>query len=437
MDELQSTLKYTPFRVHEPNGRLVIHGGGRDFLPEEITAMLISKMKVIAEAYLGERVTHAVITVPACFTDAQRQATKDAGTIAGLTVLRLMNDPTAAALAYGIHQTRPESKVVVYDLGGGTFDVSLLSMKENGVFEVMATAGDACLGGDDFDRRVVEYVVGLERRTWVDLGRLKREAERVKRLLSTHGSATMDIGDLGDGNSFTVTLTRSQFEELNQVLFEQSMSLVKRVLEDAGISKEDVDEIILVGGSTRIPKIQRLLRNYFGKEPSKIHGSEEVVAYGGAVHGAVLGGHKLKKEVALFDVAALSLGIDTYNPRGPGLFAPLIPRNTAIPTTKSQVFTTVFDYQSSVSIDVYEGEDTISKCNHFLGKFELTRILLARRGVPQIEVTFRIDVNGILEVTAADQRTGSSGSITITNHNRARISEDEIQRMIRDTRMFS
>ncbi|KAK1221033.1 ATPase with role in protein import into the ER [Marasmius sp. AFHP31] len=342
--------KSSLLRVHNKNGKPVVNvqyrGGNKDFLPEEFTAMILSKMKDLAEAYLGEKVTHAVVTVPACFNDAQRQATKDAGTIAGLTILRLMNDPTATALAYGVHQNNvPGSKIIVYDLGGGTFDVSLLLVKEDGVFEVLATAGDSRLGGEDFDERVVRYMVeAFTSRTGRDvsndsraMNRLRMEVEKAKIILSGKPIATIEIEDFGDGDRFVETLTRDRFEELNSDLFVQTMDSVDQVLQDAGARKDEVDEIFLVGGSSKIPKVKQLLRDHFGKEPSKFRGSlvspDAAVVYGGAVHGAVLGGHKLKKEVVLFDVATLSLGIDTYG----GWFAPLIPRNTVIPTIKSEM----------------------------------------------------------------------------------------------------
>ncbi|KAL0057711.1 ATPase with role in protein import into the ER, partial [Marasmius tenuissimus] len=311
------------FRVHNKNGKPVVNvqyrGGNKDLLPEEFTAMILSKMKDLAETYLGEKVTHAVVTVPACFNDAQRQATRDAGTIAGLTILHLMNDPTAAALAYGVHQNNaPGSKIIVYDLGGGTFDVSLLSVKEDGVFEVLATAGDARLGGEDFDERVMRYLVEAHTsRTGRDISddpvtmnRLKMEVEKVKIILSRKPSAIIKIENFGDGDRLVETLTRDQFEELNSDLFDQTMTSVDRVLIDAGTTKDEVDEVVLVGGSSKIPKVRQLLRDHFGKEPSKLLSGlvnpDAAVVYGGAVHGAVLGGHKLNKEVVLHDVATLS-----------------------------------------------------------------------------------------------------------------------------------
>ncbi|KAL0072783.1 ATPase with role in protein import into the ER [Marasmius tenuissimus] len=418
--DLKRDIKHWPFRVHDTNGKPAINvkyrGEHKDFLPEEISAMVLTKMKETAEAYLGEKVTHAVITVPAYFNDAQRQATKDAGAIAGLTVLRVMNEPTAAALAYGLDQKGPESKIIVYDLGGGTFDVSLLSI-EDGVFEVLATAGDTHLGGEDFDNRIIDYFVkSYKKKTGTDvsknqraMGKLKKEVEKAKRTLSTRQSTKIEIESLENGNDFSDALTRAKFEELNMDLFRKTMKPVEQVLKDAGVSKEEIDEIVLVGGSTRIPKIQQLLRDYFGKEPSKGINPDEAVAYGAAVQGAILGGHKLEKDVTLLDVAALTLGIET---------------NGAV------------DNQQSVLIQVFEGEREMTKDNHLLGKFELTGIPPAPRGVPQIEVTFQIDANGILHVSAADKGTGKSESITITN-DKSRLSQEEIDRMIREGEEFA
>ncbi|KAK0478764.1 heat shock protein 70 family [Armillaria novae-zelandiae] len=394
-------------------------GESRDFTPEEISAM----------AYLGEKVTHACRHY---FNDAQRQATKDAGTIAGLQVLRIINEPTAAAIAYGLNKKGGESQIIVYDLGGGTFDVSLLSI-DDGVFEVMATA--------DFDNRVIEYLVKqYKKKTGTDvtpnlraMGKLKREVEKAKRTLSNQQSTRIEIESFEDGNDFSETLTRAKFEELNMDLFRKTMKPVEQVLKDAGVKKEDVDEVVLVGGSTRIPKVQQLLKEYFGgKEPSKGINPDEAVAYGAAVQGGILSGAEGTADVVLVDVCPLTLGIETTG----GVFTKLIPRNTVIPTRKSQIFSTAADNQPTVLIQVFEGERSLTKDNNLLGKFELSSIPPAPRGVPQIEVTFEIDANGIMKVAAADKGTGKSESITITNE-KGRLSQEEIDRMVAEAEKFA
>ncbi|KAJ9117511.1 hypothetical protein QFC22_004361 [Naganishia vaughanmartiniae] len=438
--DMQKDMKHWPFKVVNKGGKPMIKVKHRDdfkeFTPEEISAMILSKMKETAEAYLGEKVTHAVVTVPAYFNDAQRQATKDAGVIAGLTVLRIVNEPTAAAIAYGLDRSgKDETKIIVYDLGGGTFDVSLLSIEE-GVFEVLATAGDTHLGGEDFDQRVMSYLIKqYKTKTGTDvtnnkkaLGKLKREVEKAKRTLSSQMSTRIEIEAFENGNDLSETLTRAKFEELNMDLFRKTMKPVEQVLKDAGVKKEEIDDIVLVGGSTRIPKVQQLLKEYFGgKEPSKGINPDEAVAYGAAVQGGVLSGEESSSDILLIDVCPLTLGIETTG----GVMTKLIPRNTVIPTKKSQIFSTAVDNQPTVQIQVYEGERAMTKDNNMLGKFDLTNIPPAPRGQPQIEVTFEIDANGIMKVSAADKATGKTESIVITNE-KGRLNQDEIERMVRE-----
>jgi heat shock protein 5 len=441
--DLQKDLKLLPYKVVDQQGKpyimVDVKGKQTAMGPEEISAMVLLKMKQTAENYIGKEVRHAVVTVPAYFNDAQRQATKDAGSIAGLNVLRIINEPTAAAIAYGLDK-KEERNIMVFDLGGGTFDVSLLTI-DNGVFEVVATSGDTHLGGEDFDHRILSHYVDVFKKKHGKniandkraIAKLRREVEKAKRAVSSTHQARIEVESLFEGIDFSETFTRARFEDLNADLFKKTLGPVKQVLEDSGLTVAQVDEVLLVGGSTRIPKVQQLLKDMFkGKELNRGINPDEAVAYGAAVQAGILSGESVGSELLLLDVTPLTLGVDVKG----GTVSALIPRNTVIPTRKVDSFTTTEDNQESTTFGIYEGERPMARDNHKLGQVSIGNIAPAPAGVPNLDVTFAIDANGILSVSVVDTASGNTKSTTISN-DKGRLTEEQIARMMQDAEKYA